>query len=186
MDTSERVFESEIEYWLTHLGKKTERYIKGDPKDFDRSLALDGKMLLAFVQETQPDKWRAIVKRHGEKEAAQNLLQRVGIELDKRGTIDCLRHGIHDIGVEVRLVYWKPGSRMNQSALSLYEKKNRICQEAGEQGAGQIHEPPPPQSEAEDRNHCGAFPKPCHGANRRACQGDDCHRLKASCAPLLF
>ena len=65
IDTSERVFESEIEYCLTHLGKKSERYIKGDPRDFDRSLALDGKMLIAFVQDTQPDKWQAIVRRHG-------------------------------------------------------------------------------------------------------------------------
>ena len=125
IDTSERVFESEIEYCLTHLGKKSERYIKGDSRDFDRSLALDGKMLIAFVQDTQPDKWQAIVRRHGAEDAAQNLLQRVGIELDKRGTIDCLRKGINDIGVEVRLAYWKPGSRMNQSALALYEK-NRL------------------------------------------------------------
>ena len=125
IDTSERVFESEIEYCLTHMGKKSERYIKGDPKDFDRALALDGKMLIEFVQDTQPDKWQAIVKRHGEEEAAKNLLQRVGIELDKRGTIDCLRKGITDIGVEVRLVYWKPGNGMNKSALALYEK-NRL------------------------------------------------------------
>ena len=125
IDTSERVFESEIEYCLTHLGKKSERYIKGDPRAFDRSLALDGKMLIAFVQDTQPDKWQAIVRRHGAEDAAHNLLQRVGIELDKRGTIDCLRKGINDIGVEVRLAYWKPGSRMNQSALALYEK-NRL------------------------------------------------------------
>ena len=125
IDTSERVFESEIEYCLTHLGKKSERYIKGNPKDFDRALALDGKMLIAFVQDTQPDKWQAIVRRHGAEDAARSLLQRVGIELDKRGTIDCLRHGIIDIGVEVQLAYWKPGSRMNQSALALYEK-NRL------------------------------------------------------------
>ena len=125
IDTSERVFEREIEYCLTHLGKKSQRYIKGNPKDFDRVLALDGKMLIAFVQDTQPDKWQAIVRRHGAEAAAQNLLHRVGIELDKRGTIDCLRHGIIDIGVEVRLAYWKPGSRMNQSALALYEK-NRL------------------------------------------------------------
>lgn len=125
IDTSERVFESEIEYCLTHFGKKSERYIKGDPKDFDRALALDGKMLIEFVQDTQPDKWQAIVKRHGKEEAAKNLLHRVSTELDKRGTIDCLRKGITDIGVEIRLAYWKPGNGMNKSALALYEK-NRL------------------------------------------------------------
>ena len=125
IDTSERVFEREIEYCLTHFGKKSERYIKGDPKDFDRALALDGKMLIEFVQDTQPDKWQAIVKRHGKEEAAKNLLHRVSTELDKRGTIDCLRKGITDIGVEIRLAYWKPGNGMNKSALALYEK-NRL------------------------------------------------------------
>ena len=34
IDTSERVFEREIEYCLTHLGKKSQRYIKGNPKDY--------------------------------------------------------------------------------------------------------------------------------------------------------
>ena len=82
IDTSERVFESEIEYCLTHLGKKSERYLTGKPENFDRALALDGEMLIKFVQDTQPDKWQALVKRHGEKKAAENFLQRVGKELD--------------------------------------------------------------------------------------------------------
>lgn len=67
----------------------------------------------------------SLVKRHGEKKAAENFLQRVGKELDKRGTIDCLRRSVTDIGVEVRLAYWKPGNGMNKSALALYEK-NRL------------------------------------------------------------
>lgn len=122
IDTSERVFESEIEYCLTHLGKKTERYIKGYPDDFDRVLALDGVKLLDFIKATQPDKWNALEKRHGKGEAGEAFLRRVGEELDKRGMIDCLRHGVTDIGVEVRLAYFKPGSGKNKSALALYDK----------------------------------------------------------------
>jgi hypothetical protein len=31
IDTKERTFEQEIEYWLTRGAKKTDRYIKGHP-----------------------------------------------------------------------------------------------------------------------------------------------------------
>ena len=67
IDTSERVFESEIEYCLTHLGKKSERYLTGKPENFDRALALDGEMLIKFVQDTQPDKWQASSSGMGRK-----------------------------------------------------------------------------------------------------------------------
>jgi type I restriction enzyme R subunit len=36
--------------------------------------------------------------------------------------IDVLRHGIIDLGIPVRLAYFKPGSGMNKSATALYEK----------------------------------------------------------------
>jgi type I restriction enzyme R subunit len=36
--------------------------------------------------------------------------------------IDVLRHGITDLGVNVRMAYFKPGSGMNKSATALYEK----------------------------------------------------------------
>lgn len=57
IDTKERTFEEEIEYCLSSIGKKSEKYAKGNPIDFDRKMAMDKKAVIAFVKDTQPDKW---------------------------------------------------------------------------------------------------------------------------------
>ena len=44
IDTKERTFEQEIEYWLTSGVKKAERYVKGAPADFNRDFAMDAKV----------------------------------------------------------------------------------------------------------------------------------------------
>ena len=41
IDTKERTFEEEIEYCLSSIGKKSEKYAKGNPIDFDRKMAMD-------------------------------------------------------------------------------------------------------------------------------------------------
>ena len=96
----ERKFEGEIEAWLLERGG----YAKGDPHALDRELGLDPSEVFAFVEETQPDAWRALVERHGGDEAARaNFLRRLAKEIDERGTVDVLRHGVKDLGVEIRL-----------------------------------------------------------------------------------
>ena len=121
IDTKERTFEQEIEYWLTTGAKKADRYVKGTPSEFSRELAMDTGAVIAFVKNTQPKEWSDIVKRHGS-EAEREFLKRLRAELDKRGMIDVLRHGIVDLGVPVRLAYFKPGSGMNKSLSDLYDK----------------------------------------------------------------
>ncbi|MDR1621282.1 MAG: DEAD/DEAH box helicase family protein [Synergistaceae bacterium] len=123
IDTKERVFEQEIEYWLTSGVKKAERYVKGNPSGFNREYAMDTNALAAFVKDTQPDEWKALIKRHGSESVAMaEFLKRLNAELNQRGMIDVLRHGIADLGVYVRLAYFKPGSGMNKSASALYDK----------------------------------------------------------------
>ena len=39
INTNERTFEQEIEWWLTEGAVSADRYKKGDPADFDRTLA---------------------------------------------------------------------------------------------------------------------------------------------------
>ena len=121
IDTEERTFEEEIEYCLTSTGKKTEKYVKGNPSDFDRKMAMDKRAVIAFVKDTQPDKWNDLCKRHGV-DVEEGFIKRLNDELNSRGMIDVLRHGITDLGVEVRLAFFKPGSGMNKSATALYEK----------------------------------------------------------------
>ncbi|MFZ3129895.1 MAG: type I restriction endonuclease subunit R, partial [Desulfosporosinus sp.] len=123
IDTKERTFEQEIEYWLTQGANKAELYVKGSPSDFSREYAMDTKAVIAFVKDTQPDEWKALIKRHGSEKAAEaEFLKRLNAELNQRDMIDVLRHGIVDLGIPVRLAYFKPGSGMNKSATALYEK----------------------------------------------------------------
>ena len=121
IDTKERTFEEEIEYCLTSTGKKSEKYVKGNSANFDRKMAMDKKAVIAFVKDTQPDKWNDLCKRHGA-DVEEGFIKRLNDELNNRGMIDVLRHGITDLGVEVRLAFFKPGSGMNKSATALYEK----------------------------------------------------------------
>ena len=58
---TEKAFEEAIE---SHLLKKG-GYIKGNPDDFNRELALDTKAIFAFLQESQPDAWEKSHSIHG-------------------------------------------------------------------------------------------------------------------------
>jgi len=54
MDTSERRFEDEIEYALTHVGPtELDLYESRSPAGYDRSLGLYPQDLLDFVRDTQ-------------------------------------------------------------------------------------------------------------------------------------
>ena len=117
IETTERVFEQEIEWRLINENG----YKKGNPSDYDRTLAMDTAAVIDFIKDTQPKEWVRICKNHGE-EAGVKFLDRLNDELNKRGMIDVLRHGVIDLGVDVRLCYFKPGSGMNQTATAQYNR----------------------------------------------------------------
>lgn len=122
MRANERKFEGAIEGWLLEHGG----YARGDPRTFDRTLGVDAGEVFAFVEATQPDAWRELVARHGGEPAARaNFLKRLAEELDERGTVDVLRRGIKDLGVELRLAYFKPAHGLTPELVALYEA-NRL------------------------------------------------------------
>ncbi|MCZ7590554.1 MAG: type I restriction endonuclease [Gaiella sp.] len=119
---TERKFEGAIEAWLLEHGG----YVKGDPHAFDVALGLDPGELLAFIRATQEPAWRSLVPRHGGEAAAEtNFLRRLAKELDERGTVDVLRHGVKDLGIEIRLAYFKPAHRLTPELVAAYEA-NRL------------------------------------------------------------
>lgn len=84
---------------------------------------MDKGAVLSFIKDTQPDSWQGLCKRHGSETAAEaEFFKRLHSELNARGMIDVLRHGVVDLGISVRLAYFKPGSGMNQSLTALYNK----------------------------------------------------------------
>src|SRR3989338_2865475 len=117
---NERAFETAIEDYLTAKGG----YIKGNAKDFVRGIALDTNTLFTFLKESQPTEWKKLSSVHGI-EIESKFLQRLTKELDSRGMLDVLRHGIIDYGVRFKLAFFKPVSGLNPESERLY-KLNKL------------------------------------------------------------
>jgi type I restriction enzyme R subunit len=111
-------FETEI---CQHLGANGWLYAEGDAAGYDRALALFPADVLAWVQATQPQAWETLVKNHGDK-AGETLLARLRDQLDQRGTLDVLRHGIELLGLKQPLpvAQFKPALAINPDILARY------------------------------------------------------------------
>src|SRR5690625_2922774 len=119
IDYSEMGLEENIETSLLNAGYKERRLEGQAQKDFEK-YAIDVEMLFQFLEATQPKQVERLKKVHGER-FEKHLLNRLEQELNRRGVIDCLRHGIKDRGVTLRLVYNKPPSTLNQTLQTNYE-----------------------------------------------------------------
>ncbi|MDP1610567.1 MAG: hypothetical protein Q8M11_05885, partial [Sulfuritalea sp.] len=74
---------------------------------------------LAWVQATQPKACETLTKNHGAK-AGETLLARLRDQLDQRGTLDVLRHGIELLGLKppLNLAEFKPALAINPDILA--------------------------------------------------------------------
>lgn len=117
IQTKEINFENEIEYSLVQNGG----YIKGNPKDYSREYALDTKLLFQFLKNSQPKEWQKLIQKYGD-HVEVNFLKRLHKELDSKGMLYVLRHGITDAPAKFKLCYFPPASSMNQTSLELYSK----------------------------------------------------------------
>lgn len=111
-------FETEI---CAHLAAHGWLYAEGDAAGFDRARALFPADVLAWVQATQPQAWESLVKNHGPA-AGETLLARLRDQLDQRGTLDVLRHGIELLGLKqpLLLAQFKPALAINPDILTRY------------------------------------------------------------------
>ena len=111
-------FELEI---CQHLVSQGWLYSEADAAGYDRALALFPADVLAWVQATQPKAWDTLTKNHGAK-AADTLLTRLRDQLDQRGTLDVLRHGIELLGLRapLMLAQFKPALVINADILARY------------------------------------------------------------------
>lgn len=120
--TTEHTFEGNIEAHLLSHG-----WVQVSPAGYDRRLGLFPDEVVGFVQATQPKAWANLVRRHGGGEAARvKFLARVAAELDHRGNVSVLRGTVKDLGVDVRLCYFKPASGLNAEQTARYEA-NRLA-----------------------------------------------------------
>lgn len=114
----ESKFEQEI---CEHLAASGWLHAADDHTRYDRALALFPADLLAWVETSQPKAWEAIEKNHGSK-APEVLLGRVRDSIDKRGTLDVLRHGVELVGMKEKLIaaQFKPAMAMNPDIMYRY------------------------------------------------------------------
>ncbi|MCB9389070.1 MAG: hypothetical protein H6512_05685 [Acidimicrobiia bacterium] len=66
-----------------------------NPRDLDAKVGIDTAELFAFIRATQGDEWEKVRKSHSTADEAQRaFVDRLAKELDRRGTVDVLRHGL--------------------------------------------------------------------------------------------
>jgi type I restriction enzyme R subunit len=123
VSVDERLFEDAIEQWLLDHGG----YLKSLPENFDRVLGIDPSELFQFVEDTQTSDWLSLVGRYGNDEnaARSGFAKRLASEIDARGTVDVLRHGVVDLGVTLRLAFFKPAHRLTLELTRLFAA-NRV------------------------------------------------------------
>ena len=84
-------------------------------------MALFTADVLAWVQTVQPQAWEILVKNHGDK-AGETLLARLRDQINQRGTLDVLRHGIELLGLKqpLQVAQFKPALAINPDILARY------------------------------------------------------------------
>lgn len=110
--------ESEI---CEYLGAHKWLYDEGDAAKYDRSRAVFGPDVVAWVRDAQAPAWEALTKNHGA-HAEATLLARLRDQLNQRGTLDVLRNGIEMLGLRAPLKFaeFKPSLGLNPDILHRY------------------------------------------------------------------
>jgi type I restriction enzyme R subunit len=127
---TEKLLEDEITAHLVAIGGYRACKVGTDPewrKDFNAARGLDELELFAFIEETQRPVWERLVKAHGGDDglARERFVQRLAQQIDERGTVDVLRHGIRDQNIVVRLSYRKPAFGVAAEMVAEYDA-NRL------------------------------------------------------------
>jgi type I restriction enzyme, R subunit len=114
---TEFAFEERVEYELLRRG-----WTRG-PRGYDAELGLATPELWEFVGKTQVKRFEKLIELHGGNQAAamRAFAIRVANEIDARGVLDVLRHGVKDRGVLVDLCYFRPGHTLAVGALREYD-----------------------------------------------------------------
>ena len=121
-DFTEKRFEQDIEYYLCNHGG----YIKGDPKVFDRKLALDVKTFVSFIKATQPNAWEKYEKIYGA-DSESKIVDRFCRVVKNEGLLKVLRQGFVDRGIKFRVVFFKPETSLNELSRKQYEGNVLHC-----------------------------------------------------------
>ena len=118
-DSRERAFQKDIIAALNHQG-----WLVGKASEYDKVNALYPEDLIGYFQEAWPDRWEKFCKGNPQN-PGKVLIQKTVRELEKKGTLDVLRHGFKVPGVKVDLCSFKPDHGMNPDTERRYSA-NRL------------------------------------------------------------
>lgn len=116
-DLNERNFEADIEQWLITKGG----YTKGNQKTYDKERAIDMATLIRFLGTTQPKPWERYQKKYGAKTESR-LYQVLQENIVRYGLIWVLRNGIDDLGIKLKMCYFRPASELNEELMVKYQQ----------------------------------------------------------------
>ena len=128
---SEFAFQNEMIQQLLSSG-----WLLGDPKKYNRELALYEEDVLGFVKDTQDEQWQKFCALYPN-DTERKFLERVASQLNKAdpnatskdmrtfGTLGVLRHELRDRGTRFNLCQFKPEHDLNPDTLVRY-KQNRL------------------------------------------------------------
>src|SRR5579859_3305247 len=113
---SEGEFEARVEDELISLG-----WVRAQGT-FNPEIGIDAGEMYRFIGATRIRAWERLIDLYGDQPTAQRrFAQRVASEIDVRGTLDVLRQGIRDRGVQIDLAYFRPGHTLAADALAEYD-----------------------------------------------------------------
>lgn len=121
IDTSERGFEGNIKHYLITSNYESLVFDKPSLTSL-RSSGIDKKMLWRFLESTQEKELNHLRRKYSVGNADDKILERIFNEIDRKGLLDVLRHGVRDRGVHLKLIYNKPETELNRTLVENYEK----------------------------------------------------------------
>ena len=133
MDKSEKRFERDIESFLISSAGGYQQFVGQDKDgnwvhnrkhDVDKAIYLD--VLVEFIEKTQPKAWERYKRYYGDN-APEKLYRRLEATITNQGLIYVLRNGIEDMGVKLKVCYFKPESVLNDELQDLYEANIMGC-----------------------------------------------------------
>ena len=127
MDTSEKRFEQDIESFLiSDLGGYEQfSYLNPDGHRihkyvYDKEKGIYPEVLINFIMKTQPKQWARYVKYYGD-DAPEKFYRRLEDSIAENGLIYVLKNGVKDMGIDIKVCYFKPESELNDALVELYK-----------------------------------------------------------------
>ncbi len=126
MDQSEKRFEQDIESFLISEKGGYEQFSYVNPDghrihkyEYDKERGIYLEVLVNFIMKTQPKQWARYVKYYGD-DAPEKLYRRLEDCIAENGLVYVLKHGIKDMGIDLKVCFFKPESELNENLMEQY------------------------------------------------------------------